>query len=119
MLGRLKTALQTGPDHDDVEGLYQEIDSLSAENREKRSPELERRIRQLRHLAGIALTIALVVWLWSLSPVGVLLTLAALYGAASGLLYRRFAALQLNWKTFPATLDQLSKDRACLEKCLA
>jgi uncharacterized membrane protein YqjE len=70
-------------------------------------------------LGGIALTIALVVLLWSLSPVGVLLTLTLLYGAASFLLYRRFAALQRDWKTFPATFDQLRKDRACLEKCLA
>jgi uncharacterized membrane protein YqjE len=70
-------------------------------------------------LGGIALTIALVVLLWSLSPVGVLLTLTALYTAASIFLHRRFAVLQRNWKTFPATFDQLRKDRACFEKCLA
>ena len=70
-------------------------------------------------LAVLALTVALVVLLWSLSPVGVLVTLASLYGAASFLLYRRFVVLQCHWKAFPATLEQLSKDRACLEKCLA
>ncbi|HEY0548660.1 MAG TPA: phage holin family protein [Verrucomicrobiae bacterium] len=70
-------------------------------------------------LGGIALTTALVVLLWSLSPVGVLLILTALYGAASFFLYRRFAALQREWKNFPATFDQLRKDRACVEKCLA
>ena len=69
-------------------------------------------------LAGIALTIALVVLLWSLSPIGVLLILTALYTAASILLYRRFDALQRDWKTFPATFDQLRKDRACLEEFL-
>jgi len=69
-------------------------------------------------LAGIALTIALVVLLWSLSPIGVLLILTALYAAASILLYRRFDALQRDWKTFPATFDQLRKDRACLEEFL-
>lgn len=69
-------------------------------------------------LGGAALTIALVVLLWSLSPVGVLLALTAVYGAASILLYRRFNILQRNWKTFPATLDQFRKDRECLEKCL-
>jgi uncharacterized membrane protein YqjE len=69
-------------------------------------------------LAGIALTIALVVLLWSLSPIGVLLILTALYAAASILLYRRFDALQRDWKTLPATFDQLRKDRACLEKLL-
>jgi len=70
-------------------------------------------------LAGLALTIALVVLLWWLSPVGVLLTLTALYSGASLLLYRRFAVLQQNWKIFPATMDQLRKDQACLKKCLA
>ncbi|HTD65152.1 MAG TPA: phage holin family protein [Candidatus Limnocylindria bacterium] len=70
-------------------------------------------------LGGIALTIALVVLLWSLSPIGVLLTLAGLYIAAAIVLYRRFAVLQRNWKTFPATFDQLRKDRACLDQCLA
>ena len=56
MLTRLKTKLRPGPDPDDLEGLFGEIESLSAENRVKRSPELESRIRQLRHLAGVALT---------------------------------------------------------------
>jgi uncharacterized membrane protein YqjE len=70
-------------------------------------------------LAGAALTVALVVMLWSLSPIGVLLTLAALYSAAAVFLYRHFAVLQRNWETLPATLDQLRKDRACLENYLA
>jgi uncharacterized membrane protein YqjE len=69
-------------------------------------------------LAGVALTTALVVFFWAVSPAGVLLALTALYGAASVLLYRRFSALQQNWKSFPATLDQLRKDRACFEKIL-
>ena len=70
-------------------------------------------------LAGIALTTALVVLFWSLSPVGVLLTLTALYAVASALLYRRFEGLKRDWKTFPATFDQLRKDRACLEDFLS
>lgn len=69
-------------------------------------------------LAGAALTVALVVVFWTLSPVGVLLILTALYGGAALLLYRRFTVLQRDWKSFPATLDQLRKDRACLEECL-
>jgi len=69
-------------------------------------------------LAGVALTTALVVLLWSLSPVGVLLTLTALYAGASVFLYRRFAILQQTWKSFPATLDQFRKDRECLEQVL-
>src|SRR5579872_2761195 len=70
-------------------------------------------------LTGAALTVALVVLLWSLSPVLVLLALTLLYGATSYFLYRRFTVLQRNWKTLPATLDQLRKDRACVENSLA
>ena len=69
-------------------------------------------------LAGVALTVALVVLLWQTSPVAVLLVLAALYAATAVCLHRRFTVLQRNWKTLPATLDQLRKDRACLEKSL-
>jgi len=70
-------------------------------------------------LAGAALTVALVVMLWSLSPILVLLALALLYSATAIFLYRHFAALQRSWETLPATLDQLRKDRACFENYLA
>ena len=69
-------------------------------------------------LAGIALTAAIAVWLWTWSPVAVLLILAALYAAAGIFLHRRLAALQRNWQTLSASLDQLRKDRASLEKIL-
>ena len=70
-------------------------------------------------LAGITLTAAIVVLLWASSPVAVLLILTGLYGAAGVWLYRRLNALLRDWQTFSATLDQLRKDRACLEKTLA
>ena len=69
-------------------------------------------------LAGVAVTVAIVVLLWNISPVAVLLVLTSLYAAIAVYLYRRFTALQHDWKTFPATLDQLGKDRACLETIL-
>lgn len=69
-------------------------------------------------LAGITLTATLVVWLWAWSPVVVLLTLTCLYGVAGVCLYRKLARLLREWKTLPATLDQLRKDRSCLEKTL-
>jgi uncharacterized membrane protein YqjE len=69
-------------------------------------------------LAGVALTVALVVLLWNISPMAVLLVLTGLYAAIALFLYRRFTALQRDWKTFPATLDQFRKDRACLETIL-
>jgi uncharacterized membrane protein YqjE len=70
-------------------------------------------------LGGVALTTALVVLFWSVSPVGVLLTLTALFGTASIFLGRRISVLRQNWKSFPATLDQLKKDRECFDKILA
>ena len=70
-------------------------------------------------LAGAALTVALVVMLWSLSPIIVLLALALVYSATAVFLYRHFVALQRSWETLPATLDQLRKDRLCLENYLA
>ncbi len=70
-------------------------------------------------LAGLALTAAIVVLLWAWSPLAVLLTLTGLYGAAGICLYRRLTGLLCNWQTLSASLDQLRKDRACLEKNLA
>jgi uncharacterized membrane protein YqjE len=70
-------------------------------------------------LAGLTLTAAIVVLLWAWSPVAVLLTLTGGYGAAAVFLYRRLTLLLRDWQTLSATLDQLRKDRACLEKTLA
>lgn len=69
-------------------------------------------------LAGVALTGAIVVLLWAYSPVAVLLTLTGLYGAAGVCLYRQLTRLLRDWQNLPATLDQLKKDRACLEENL-
>jgi uncharacterized membrane protein YqjE len=70
-------------------------------------------------LAGIALTALVVVLFWSVSPAGVLLVMTVLYGAAAAFLYVRLTRLLRDWRTLSATLDQLQKDRACLEKLLA
>ena len=69
-------------------------------------------------LAGVALTGAVVVLLWGYSPVAVLLVLTGLYAASAVYCYRRFTQLLGDWQNLPATLDQLRKDRACLEKNL-
>jgi uncharacterized membrane protein YqjE len=69
-------------------------------------------------LAGITVTAAIVVLLWASSPVAVLLTLTGLYGAAGVGLYRRLTGLLRDGQPLSATLDQLRKDRACLEKTL-
>jgi uncharacterized membrane protein YqjE len=70
-------------------------------------------------LAGLTLTAAIAVLLWACSPLAVLLTLTGLYAAAGVYLYRRLTGLLRNWQTLPASLDQIRKDRACLEKILA
>src|ERR1041385_1517993 len=54
-------------------------------------------------LTGAALTVALVVLLWSLSPIVVLLALALLYSMAAFFLYQHFMRLQRGWETLPAT----------------
>jgi uncharacterized membrane protein YqjE len=69
-------------------------------------------------LAGVALTATIVVLFWNFSPVAMLLALTGLYGAGAVLLYRRLTTLLRDWQNLPATLEQLRKDRACLEKAL-
>jgi uncharacterized membrane protein YqjE len=69
-------------------------------------------------LASLTLTAAIVVLLWQYSHFAVLLTLTGLYGVAAVCLYRRLTLLLRDWQTLSATLDQLRKDRACLEKTL-
>jgi uncharacterized membrane protein YqjE len=69
-------------------------------------------------LAGIALTGAVVVLLWELSRLAALLVLAGLYGATAVYLYRRLTLMLRDWQNLPATLDQLRKDRECLERGL-
>jgi uncharacterized membrane protein YqjE len=69
-------------------------------------------------LASLTFTAAIVVLLWAW-PVTVLLILTVLYGAIGGCLYLRLTGLLRNWQTFSASLDQLRKDRECLEKFLA
>jgi uncharacterized membrane protein YqjE len=69
-------------------------------------------------LAGVALTGAIVVMLWEVSRVAALLVLTCLYGVTAVWLYRRLTLLLCDWQNLPATLDQLRKDRACLEKHL-
>jgi uncharacterized membrane protein YqjE len=70
-------------------------------------------------LAGITLTAAILVLLKAWPPAAVLLALTGLYGAAGGCLCWRLARLLRGWESLSASLDQLRKDRACLEKVLA
>jgi len=67
-------------------------------------------------LAGIALTVTIVLALWGHSPIIALLVLTAIYAIAAAFLYMRLSRLQRNWQTLPGTIEQLKKDRECLEK---
>jgi uncharacterized membrane protein YqjE len=69
-------------------------------------------------LAGMTLTALIVVLFWNCSRWAALLTLTALYAAVGFFLYRKLAALLRDWQSLPASLDQLRKDRACLDKIL-
>jgi len=69
-------------------------------------------------LAAMTLTAAIVFLLWDYKPWVVLLTLTVLYGAFAYCLCRRLTKLLHDWQTLPASLDQLRKDRACLDKIL-
>jgi uncharacterized membrane protein YqjE len=67
-------------------------------------------------LAGVALTVVIAVALWEHSPIIALLVLTLIYTGAAVFFYARLARLQRNWQTLPETLEQLKKDRECLEK---
>ena len=69
-------------------------------------------------LAGVALTLVVAVAFWQHSPVVALLALTALYCTTGYFLYARLLRLQRDWQTLPETLDQLRKDRECLEKSM-
>jgi uncharacterized membrane protein YqjE len=67
-------------------------------------------------LAGVTLTVVIAVALWEHSPIIALLVLVALYTIAALIFFGRLVRLQRDWQTLPGTLEQLKKDRECLEK---
>ena len=68
-------------------------------------------------LAALTLTAAIVLCFPN-SPVAALLTLTVIYATAAIILYRRVLGLLRDGQAFAATLDQLRKDRQCLEDLL-
>jgi len=70
-------------------------------------------------LAGFTLTLVIAVAFWDHSPVIALLVLAAVYVIVSLLFCARLIRMQRDWQTLSATVDQLRKDRECLEKLMA
>jgi uncharacterized membrane protein YqjE len=69
-------------------------------------------------VARVGLTAIIAVAFWQQSPVAALMILTVLYVVVATVLYMRLIRLQRGWQTLPTTLDQLRKDRECLEKNL-
>jgi uncharacterized membrane protein YqjE len=69
-------------------------------------------------LAGITLTLLVAVAFWDHYPVIALLVLAGIYVIVAAFFYAKLIQLQREWQTLPSTIDQLKKDRECLEKLL-
>ena len=69
-------------------------------------------------LAGVTLTVVIAVALWEHSHIIALLVLGVIYTIAAMVFYGRLFRLQRDWQTLPGTLEQLKKDRQCLEKTL-
>jgi uncharacterized membrane protein YqjE len=75
-------------------------------------------------VAGIALalmtlivaTFTIVVVFWDSHRLAALLILAGIYGAATVFSFATLRSRLKNWQSFPATIEQLKKDRACFKK---
>jgi hypothetical protein len=60
-----------------------------------------------------------VLLLWATHPLAVLFGLALLYGAIGAGILKKLVDTQRSWKSFGASLDQIQKDLAVLEKSLS
>jgi len=67
-------------------------------------------------LAGITITIIVMLAFWDHYPVIALLVLATIYIGVAALFYAKIMQLRRDWQTLPATIEQLKKDRECFEK---
>jgi len=69
-------------------------------------------------LAAISFSGLIVVLIWPHSPVMAFLALTFLHLGGALVLFWRFKLLLRDWKSFSATIDQLKKDRECLERSM-
>src|SRR5581483_7147884 len=58
-------------------------------------------------LAGIVLTVLVMVAFWGNHPIVALLVLMAIYLSIAGIFYFRLMKLQRDWETLPATIEQM------------
>jgi uncharacterized membrane protein YqjE len=67
-------------------------------------------------MALLLVTVTLVVIFWDSARVPVLVALSACYSLATMAIFWRLKIRLRNWSFFSATLNELKKDRACLEE---
>jgi uncharacterized membrane protein YqjE len=67
-------------------------------------------------LALLLVSVTLIVAFWDTARLAVLISLSAVYSLAALAIYWRLKALFDNWPAFRASLDELKKDRECLDK---
>ena len=70
----------------------------------------------LGFMALLTVTVTLVVIFWDTARVPVLIGLSVLYVLSTAAVLWRLRVRLRNWSSFSATLDELKKDRACLEE---
>lgn len=73
-------------------------------------------IATLGLLGSMTLTATLVVLFWDYSKVLLLSILTLIYLGGALLFYRRLVWLRKTWRVIPSTMEQLRKDRECLEQ---
>jgi uncharacterized membrane protein YqjE len=69
-------------------------------------------------LAGVALTIIVLLLFWNSSPLLAMLALGLFYAGMSLFLGLRLARLRRDWEAFAGSLSQIRKDCACLAEIL-
>jgi uncharacterized membrane protein YqjE len=69
-------------------------------------------------LTGISFTLLIVLIFWDNHPAIALLVLTVVYAGVAAACYAKMDNVLKDWQTLPATIDQLKKDRECLEKQL-
>jgi uncharacterized membrane protein YqjE len=69
-------------------------------------------------LAGIALTIVIILAFWNLHPICAASVLTAVYAGIALVLNSRLTQLRHEWVSFSASVSQLKKDVSCLSEIL-
>jgi uncharacterized membrane protein YqjE len=69
-------------------------------------------------LTGIAFTLLVVLIFWDNHPAIALLVLTMVYAIVAVVCHSKMMQVVKDWQTLPATIEQLKKDRECLEKQL-